>query len=252
MKVLNVKNLLQTEKTRFDKFYQHTKLKKELPYLDPKMWPPEWKNVYFKGYARMKEIKLPKPRLPTSISYKKLLQTKKSTRIFSKKVVKLDQLSNLLYYSAGLKQLKPPWIGNRFYPSAGARYPIETYIISLNSQLQKGIYHYYLKSHSLEMLDSVPGIQFSDFVNQPQFQNVAIVILLTAVYARSTIKYGDRGYRYIFMEIGHLSQNFYLTAGANNLGICSVGGFNDDKLNSILDLDSLNESVLLSLAIGNV
>lgn len=77
-----------------------------------------------------------------------------------------------------------------------------------------------------------------------------ILILLSAVFSRSEIKYGSRGYRHILTEVGHLSQNIYLASAALKLDCCSIGGYMDDKLNELLDLDGLEESVVGVTAVG--
>jgi SagB-type dehydrogenase family enzyme len=63
-----------------------------------------------------------------------------------------------------------------------------------------------------------------------------ISIVLVAVYERTTSKYGERGIRYVQMEAGHVGQNLYLQATALGLGMVTVGAFNDDEVQEILQL----------------
>ena len=249
-KIIDVNKLLTIPMSISEKFHKKTKLKEQLPFLHPKDWPKEWKDVKFKAYARFEELKLPKAHLSNTLSYKKVLFKRMSQRIFSNKRISNEKLSALLYYSAGLKTFREPWTGNRFYPSAGSRYPLETYVITINSELPQGIYHYYLKNHSLEKIRIFDNFGWDKFVTQPGFKNPACLIVLTAVFKRNTIKYGDRGYRFVLMESGHLSQNFYLTAVSIWLGCCLMGGFQDDKFNQLIDIDGKEESVLAVLVIG--
>lgn len=64
----------------------------------------------------------------------------------------------------------------------------------------------------------------------------AVVIVFTAVYARTTARYDDRGIRYVHMEGGHAAQNLYLQATAINLGTVVVGAFHDEEVADLLDL----------------
>jgi SagB-type dehydrogenase family enzyme len=247
---INLSQLLNKPLTLSEKFHQKTKNKiipeTELFYND---YPESWKKVYFKGYSRMEEVSLPKPCL-LKIPLHQALQARKSERDFSSLALSSQKISALLYYTAGLQAKKPPWLGNRFYPSAGGRYPLETYLISLNSNLPKGLYHYYLKNHSLEKLVSWENINLRSYVFQDCFFKAGIIILISAVFQRMIDKYGERGYRYILIEAGHLGQNLYLTSTALNLACCGVGGFHDDNLNRLLDVDGLRESVIYVFAVG--
>jgi SagB-type dehydrogenase family enzyme len=62
------------------------------------------------------------------------------------------------------------------------------------------------------------------------------VIVLSAVYERTRVKYGDRGDRYVHLEIGFAAQNIYLQAEALELGTVFIGAFNDESVKKILGL----------------
>lgn len=243
-----LEKLLNIPTTLGEKFISGTKIKKNIPTLDKKKWPDAWKKVYFKGYVRLEEIKLPQPHLP-SISLKQSLMDRKSTRKFSNIPLSASEIGNLLYYSAGLRNHSSTY-GNRFYPSAGARYPLEIYILSLNTELPKGLYHYYLKSHSLEKLCKFNTSEMKSHFNQSWISKSGLLILITSVFNRTTMKYGDRGYRHILIEAGHLGQNIYLNANALKLSCCAIGGFIDDNLNKLIDIDGVKESIIYIHAIG--
>ena len=89
------------------------------------------------------------------------------------------------------------------------------------------------------------------FLNQNWVKKSGCIILISAVFKRNTIKYGDRGYRHIMQEAGHLGQNIYLISSALGLGCCAISGFNDEELNNMLDLDGVNEGVIYSFSIGS-
>ncbi len=61
-------------------------------------------------------------------------------------------------------------------------------------------------------------------------------IVISAVYERTTLKYGERGRRYVHMEAGHAAQNVYLQAISLNLGTVVIGAFFDEKVKEILNM----------------
>lgn len=234
-----------------ESFHNKTKIGKTRTEISPEKWPDTWKTIYFKSYPRFDEIILPNPSLSSTTSLKHGLINRQSNRNFSRKPLELSTLSTLIYYSAGVKDKKLQSF-SRFYPSAGGRYPLETYLISLNTDIPKGVYHYYLKNHSLEELLTFAKFDFDKyFVPQKWIKKTACFIIIAAVFKRMTIKYGDRGYRHVLAEAGHLAQNFYLVSAALSLSCCAIGGYIEHKLEELLDIDGVDESVVYVLAIGN-
>lgn len=247
----NLNELLGKPIFLFQKYHNKTKLKKTSKELESNDWPESWKKIYFKSYPRFNETILPKPNLKTEISLKKTLVTRSSNRNFSKNPLSTKQLSTLLYYSAGLKDSTNPNAG-RFYPSAGARYPLEVYVLSTNSELPNGLYHYYLKNNSLEELFIIDEPNVFQYVTpQKWIKNVSCLIIITSVFSRNTMKYGERGYRHVLTESGALLQNLYLNSAALNINCCSVGSYIDTEINKLLDIDGLEESVVNVLLIGS-
>lgn len=210
-------------------------------------YPLSWKIIHFKEYPRFKKQKLQINNIKNA-DIQKLLKQRSSKREFSKKSLSFSEVSNILYWSAGMKK-----DFTRFYPSAGGRYPIEVYIINLNVEsLERGIYHFNVKKNLLELI--LKG-NFKDEAvrlagNQEWVKDCGIVVLMSAVFGRTKIKYGKRGYRYVLMEAGHLAQNLYLVSEALKLGCCAIGGFLDDEMNKLLDIDGKKESVVYLCGIG--
>lgn len=209
-------------------------------------------EISYKAYPRFKQVILPNPR----IKKYDLIQTfirRESIRDFATATIPLFQLSDLLYYSAGSRN----FIVNdnsikRFYPSAGARYPLEVYPFIFNvERIDSAVYHYHVKTHSLELVLERPFASqtFKQF-DQEWIKKVAALIVFTAIFDRTESKYGDRGYRHILTEYGHVAQNMYLISAALDIGCCTIGGFIDDGLNTVLDIDGFNESVVGVIAIG--
>jgi len=54
------------------------------------------------------------------------------------------------------------------------------------------------------------------------------------------------------MEAGEVAQNMTLEANALGLGVCLVGGFHDNNLSKILEIDGSYEAPLLPIVVGRI
>lgn len=214
-------------------------------------WPSEWKKVSYKAYPRLKNVQLPGV-VKLKTSFFSVLLKRKSTRKFSKQPLPGTKFSTIMYYTAGINYIDQKI--KRFYPSGGARYPLEVYplIFSVNG-IKPGLYHYHVKTNSLELLQSpISKINVFKQFNQSWLKNSSVLLLITAVFDRTENKYKNRGYRHILTEYGHMAQNTYLIGSSLNVGVCSIGGFVDMGLNKIIDIDGIDESVIGVIALGNI
>jgi SagB-type dehydrogenase family enzyme len=108
-------------------------------------------------------------------------------------------------------------------------------------------------AHALELLDTepVPSARLTEiFMGQGYAGDAALVVVLTAVPARSLWKYADRGYRLILLEAGHVAQTLNLASAALGLGSVNLGGFLDMELGDLLGLDNELEVPLYAIAVG--
>src|SRR5690606_4375366 len=137
------------------------------------------------------------------------LSTRRSVREYSDAPLILAQVSQLLWAAQGITHPG----GFRTAPSAGARYPLETYLIAGKvSGLQTGIYQYVPHSHTLvaKALGEKRVALSQAALQQRAVSQAPVTILLAAVYTRTTGRYGERGMRYVHMEAGHAAQNVAL------------------------------------------
>lgn len=251
MSKYNLKKLLNRPSRIYEQFHEKTKIRVLKRILSVSLWPKEWTETLYKEYLRLDRIVLPDPIYQKSYTLEQSLINRISSRLFTKKPVSLDCISTLLYFSAGLKKNSQGQKNKRFYPSAGARYPLEVYLISLNSEIPSAIYHYAVRSHSLEIIQNHLPLNIMKNFNYPYVKKASFLILITACFERTVVKYSDRGYRYILFETGHLAQNFYLNCSALELDCTAVDDYLEDGLNRMLDLDGSAENVIYVLAIGN-
>jgi SagB-type dehydrogenase family enzyme len=200
----------------------------------------------------MKRIQLLQELKYGALSVEKAIANRRSQRDFSGETMSLAELSHLLYYSSGVTDKRH---GLRAAPSAGATYPIEVYVIVNNVEgLTKGIYHYLIASHELELTRE------GDFRNEMSraalqemmFRQANVIFALSAVLQRTQRHYRERAQRYIFFEAGHIAQNTYLVATSLGLGACAIGAFHDDEFNRVIGLDGKDESALYLLAVGKI
>lgn len=200
----------------------------------------------------MSRIHLTQELAYNGLTVEKAIAKRRSQRDFTGEVMSLAELSHILYYSSGVTDKRE---GLRAAPSAGATYPIEVYVIVNNVEsLARGIYHYIIESHELELLRE------GDFRNEMSraalqermFKQANVIVALSAVFQRTQRRYRERAQRYINFEAGHIAQNTYLAATSLGLGACAIGAFYDDQFNRLLGLDGKNESVLYLLAVGKI
>jgi SagB-type dehydrogenase family enzyme len=213
------------------------------------------KPEQYKTYPNaIKTIKLPDPEFSKEIGFWQVIEGRRSTRKFSNVSITNLQLNLLLFGMTGLTR-KFPQFAFRTVPSAGGLFPIEVYPIINNVEgLNQGIYHYNILTHSLEMLregDSRAEIA-KGCLDQKMAYNSAVNFVWTAMIERSKWKYLQRCYRYIYLDAGHIGQNFYLIAEALGLGACTIGAIYDDELNKLLDIDGMNETTIYVGVVGNI
>lgn len=138
--------------------------------------------------------------------------------------------------------------------SGGALYPLELYVVAFKVDgLEPGIYHYGVETGHLDIVRPGQGLApLKDVVTWRgvDIDNACVAFVITAAFRRATVKYLDRGYRMILMEAGEAAQNLCLLATSMNLGACLLGGFNDDLLSSLLDIDGVDEAPLLPVLVG--
>ena len=208
----------------------------------------------YKNYSRLEQLILPPPP-KCGVELQTTLLSRKSYRNFSKKPINLSLLSGLLYYSSGLTMVsKNPKESRRAYPSAGAKYPLEIYVLILQGiDIKPGLYHYDLCAHALEIL-LLPVLKSEVepiWKSQRWFRSAAVIFIITAIHKRTTEKYGPEGTIFPFIEAGHIGQNLYLLAQAYKVGCCAIGQMNEASVCKLLDINPNEEYPVYYLAIGN-
>ncbi len=203
----------------------------------------------YKVYPEAVRVPLPDP-APLTMPLHEAIDRRRSLRDYVDRPLTLAQLSALLHAAQGITE---PTYPKRAAPSAGALYPLETYVVAHRVQgLEPGLYHYAVREHALERLSL--GDMRRDIalacLDQEHAATAGVVFVLSAIFQRERWKYKGRAYRYILMEAGHVAQNVYLAATALGLGCCAIGAFYDDLLNQMLGVDGEEEAALYVLTVG--
>jgi SagB-type dehydrogenase family enzyme len=207
-----------------------------------------------KPFTDFKRVDLPWAFPPTRMSFDVLAHTRETAREFAAGALQLSEVAKILFMSYGQTRDN---VGSvyprpfRIIPSGGALYPLELYLYAAEVvDLQRGLYHYDPEAHVLHMLPISAEPPVRAFVQQDLAAKAAVIVFVSAVFIRSTFKYGDRGYRFILLEAGHLAQNAMLTAHGLGLAAAPIGGYMDREVDDYLGIDGLNESTVYTLLVG--
>ncbi len=201
-------------------------------------------------------IDLPTPEISDENvkSFKTLAENRKSVRKYSDTPLSLEELSFLLWCSQGVKKIAGDKATFRTVPSAGARHAIETYILVNNvTGLEMGIYWYNALEHKISPIiisESIADKITETCFSQKFVKESALTFIWVADIYRMSWRYVDRGFRYLFLDAGHICQNVYLAAESINCGACAIAAYEDDDMNALLKLDIEKQFVIYLATVG--
>ena len=199
------------------------------------------------GGAGSAGVSLPAP-AAGAMSLEEALARRRSVREFVPGALTLAEVSRLAWAAQGATDHE-----GRTAPSAGATYPLEVYLaVGEVKGLAAGVYRYRPGPHRLEAVaDGDVRLPLAAAAMSQQWVNrAALVVVIAAVFERTTARYGKRGERYVHMEAGHAAQNLLLQAAALGLGATPVGAFNDAEVCRLLRLPD-GETPLYLIPIGH-
>jgi SagB-type dehydrogenase family enzyme len=182
------------------------------------------------------------------------IERRKTLRAYARTPLTLEELSYLLWCTQGVKELVQNSGTRRTVPSAGARHAFETYLLANNVDgLSPGIYRFLALEHALLQEEAAPGLPdrfVTACLGQEHVKTCAAMFLWTAVTDRMTWRYGERGYRYLYLDAGHVCQNLYLSAESIGGGVCAIAAFNDEEVNHLLKLDGEKHFAIYLATVG--
>ena len=210
-------------------------------------------SLVYEGYP---VVELPTTLAPLDIPLGEAILTRVTARSLERVPLSLQKVATILHHAYGITRdnqgsgFPRPF---RTIPSGGALYPLEIYFqANAVPELTPGLYHYNPTQNNLRLIregDAVHRISQA-LIQKNVATDSSMIIFITAVFERSCFKYGDRGYRFIFLEAGHLGQNINLVANGLGLGCANVGGYHDQQIDEFLGLDGVNQSTIYMIGIG--
>lgn len=185
------------------------------------------------------QIYLKPPSQKGGVSLEEAIACRKSIRDFSSEPISQLQLSQILWSAQGITDSQGR---RRAVPSAGATYPLEIFVVCGRNSVEgmdEGVYHYNIGNHSLTLhhKGEVRLELARAALDQEYIYEAPVDIVICAVYERTTRDYGNRGERYVHIEVGHAGQNIYLQATALGLATVAIGAFHDEQVREVLRLD---------------
>jgi SagB-type dehydrogenase family enzyme len=208
-------------------------------------------------YDRTKPlVDLPSPSdiVVNGIDLRRAIEQRRSVRRYSRRPLALAELSFLLWCIQGVKGATDRPATFRTVPSAGARHAFETYLLINNVEgLAPGLFRFLAIEHRLVEIDLSPDLpdrMVEACWRQRFVKTSAATFIWTAVTYRMTWRYGERGYRYLHLDAGHVCQNLYLAAEAVGCGVCAIAAFDDDAVNHMLGLDGEEQFAIYLATVG--
>ena len=184
------------------------------------------------------------------INLENTILKRRSTRAYTGENLTLDELKSLLNFTYQSQDYKKTDLDSN--PDYFDLELIETFIaVSGVTGLEEGCYYYAPKAQELRQ------IRFKNFrqelhylcLGQDLGRDAGALVFHTANLQKAVAKYGDRAYRYLHLDAGHLGQRLNLAAIYLNLGVSGIGGFFDDQVNEVLGIPP-EEAVLYITTLG--
>ena len=183
------------------------------------------------------------------------LTGRRSIRRFSHAPLSIEELSWLLWCTQGVQQVIPPST-IRTVPSAGARHPLDTYVLVNRVQgLNAGLYRYVALEHAigqLRLAAQIGPLLQEACLGQDMVVSAAVRFFWVADAYRSSWRYSERAWRYVFLDAGHVCQNLYLAAAPIQCGVCAIAAFDDAKLNNLIGVDGENQFAVYAAVAGKL
>lgn len=212
-----------------------------------------WETLPYPGH---RQLPLPAPLETCQAPLLETIKRRVSARAMTPAEIALDALATLLFAGYGVTRDNADTIWPRPFrtvPSGGALYPLEIYLHAASvGGLAAGLYHYDPGNHVLHELTGGDQTEsLASMLVQPELaRSASVLFFLSAIPERSCFKYGDRGYRFLLLEAGHVAQNINLVATALGLGVLNIGGYLDHEIDAWLGVDGITQSAMYLIAVG--
>jgi len=199
-------------------------------------------------------------------SFKDITAARRSRRKYKAEPISLDELSFLLWSTAGVKSVKR---SNAFrtVPSGGCRHPLDTLVYARRvTGLETGLYRYQAVEHALALLRPATVVEGADPAKNGwldlddgldaglsgQLWNCAAMFCWTAIPYRTEWRYSVASAKTILLDAGHVCQALYGACEALDLGTCAQAAYDQELLDAALGLDGKEEFAVYAAPVGRV
>jgi SagB-type dehydrogenase family enzyme len=206
----------------------------------------------YKEYSEAQRLSLKPPSGLPGADLWQCVARRRSLRDYAPRDLTQEELAALLWATQGITGGMAGY-HFRAAPSAGALYPVETYVAAHRvAGVTPGIWHLQVLDFALELVAAGdcrrPLVEAG--LSQGFLGDAAAVFIWTGVLDRARWKYRERAVRYLFLDAGHICQNLMLAATALNLGVCPVGAFFDEEIENLVQVEEAEEVALYLAAVG--
>jgi SagB-type dehydrogenase family enzyme len=202
------------------------------------------------------EVALPTTLTSLQVSLGEAMTKRETARNLKASTLPLEHLATLLHYAYGITRDNKETVFQRAFrvvPSADAFYPLEIFFHASHVHgLSSGIYHFDPMKNCVRLLRSGDhsGLIAGALTQKHLAISASLIVFITGMFERTVLKYGNRGYRFVLLEAGHVAQNINLVAAGINLACVNIGGYFDDQIDALLGIDGLTHSTVYVIGIG--
>lgn len=201
-------------------------------------------------------VSLPDPSDLSRVSLETALTRRHSGRWYAGAPISLPDLSALLYWGNGVAATSGSdheRVYRRNVANSGGLGSVEVYVVVMNvAGADPGLYHFDSVQHDLVLLHAGDLRRWlAELVLfQVELAEGAAAFVMTSAVGRLQSKYGPRGYRLGLLDIGHVSENLYLSAAGLGLEYSATAGFIEDEVERALGIDGVSDCAILMSAAG--
>lgn len=218
--------------------------------------PPPLEKPYSDAAQRIELVKPGAWQETGKIDLTTAIGQRRSRRLFTRKLLSLEELSFLLWAVQGLREQPVSYNAFRTVPSAGCRHALETYLAVFNVQdLVPGLYRYLPISHQLLLEHSPPdlaGKTIKAAFGQSFVGQSAVTFIWTALPYRMEWRYDLAAHKVIAIDAGHVCQNLYLACEAIKAGTCAIAAYDQEEADALLGVDGEEEFVIYMAPVGKI
>lgn len=186
----------------------------------------------------------------TAEDFERLLHQRVSIREFADEPLSPADLEYLLRCGYGRV---PGAVSRRTVPSAGGMFPLT--LVAVVQNVHATTAGWYRLDASDNMVNRL-GLPHHNNVASlfrtlhVDFSRAAAVIFILGSISTLQQRYGERGYRYLLLEAGHVAQNVLLSAAAVDVAAVPLGGFDDAAVNALIQPEIPDAVTLYSITVG--